>query len=70
MNPSVKLTAREREALDRIRARLEEQGLRVSNERFITALLRAASQLPEEELLRLISEGLQSTRADQDPKGK
>jgi hypothetical protein len=64
----VKLTSRERETLDRIRERLADQGFRISDEKFIVALLKAASQLPEEELVRLISEGLQSTQPKRDPK--
>jgi hypothetical protein len=68
VNRSVKLTARERETLERIRARLAEQGLRVSDEKFITALLKAASNLPGDDLMRLIAEGLQSAPADRDQK--
>jgi hypothetical protein len=70
LRSNLKLSVHERERLDQIRARLSEQGVNVSDEKFITALLRAASQLPEEELLRLISEGLQGVKTDQAPKRK
>jgi hypothetical protein len=69
MDRRVTLTANERDVLARIKARLAERGLKVSEEKFITALLKAASQLAEEDLIRLISEGLQGDQKDEDREG-
>jgi len=58
VDASLRLTRKERVALDRILHRLKEGGLQMSDEGFVLALLRAATQLPESALVKLIREGL------------
>lgn len=70
MDSKVKLTEQERELLSRIRDRLREQGVRVSDEKFILALLKAASQLPEEKLVELIRDSLSELGGESNPKPK
>jgi hypothetical protein len=55
---SATLTAAERELLDRVRARLGRHGLDVSDERLIAALLKAAAQLGQEDLVRLLGKAI------------
>lgn len=68
MSEGFKLTAEERRALDRIRERLTERGMTVSDQGFILALLRAAAQMPEDELLRTVREGLGSGESGAGPR--
>lgn len=63
-----KLTAKQRQALDNLKERLAEQGLRVSDDRIIVALLKAAASLPEGDLIKLIREGLSVSQPQDDPK--
>ena len=67
MNPNVKLSKQEQASLDRIRERLQEEGLRVSDERLILALLKAAVQLPGDALLALLKDGLSKVTPEHDP---
>jgi hypothetical protein len=66
MNP-VKLTDEEHQAIDRMRARLLGQGIRISEERIVVALLKAAAKLPEGDFAALIQEGLGTTKPEDDP---
>jgi hypothetical protein len=68
VDSKLKLSAKERKALDNIKERLTEQGLRVSDDRLILALLKAAASLPEGELFKLIQEGLTVSQPQDDPK--
>lgn len=68
MHDSTKLSRQEREALDELRKRLEKEGgLRISNEKFLMALLQAAAQLPEEDLLRLLKQGIEDSKLEGNP---
>ena len=63
----MKLTEEERKALDRILDRLRAEGLRLSDEKLVMALVKAAAQLPEEDLLRLLKESLSEADAGENP---
>ena len=67
MTTPLKLSDEERQAIDRMRIRLLEQGLRVSDEKFVLAILKAATKLPEGELMALIREGLSGITPTNDP---
>ncbi len=66
MGSQVRLTAEEQEVLERIRERLLEEGFRITNERLILALLKAVAQLPEDQLLQRIKEGLEGVDRSRD----
>lgn len=70
MKPEIRLTDQERQGLDRIKEKLAAQGIRLDDAKFILALLRAAAQLPEEDLVKLIKETLESGSADRNPGNK
>lgn len=69
MNPQIRLTPEELEALARIRERFTQEGLRMTDEKFVLIMLRAAAQLPEEELVRLLKQEMQGVRPEDDPPG-
>jgi hypothetical protein len=62
VDPSLKLTESERLALDRIRERLRDEGLKLTDEGLLIAVLQAAIQLPRADLLQLIRNGLEAGR--------
>jgi hypothetical protein len=68
MASDVKLTTKERAMLDRIRERLGKDGLRLSSERLMVALLKAAANLNEDDLTRLMREGLREDTTQNDTK--
>ena len=59
MGSQVRLTAEEQEVLERIRKRLLQEGFRITNERLLLALIKAIAQLPEDQLVSRIKEGLE-----------
>ncbi len=67
MEPTYRLSPAEADALARIRERLGLEGLRLSDDRFLVALLRAAADLPAPDLLKLVEEGLRGSGDCPDP---
>lgn len=59
----MKLSTQERETLDRVLESLRKQGIKVSDEKVLAALLKAAVQLPEERLLQLLKASLEDEAA-------
>jgi hypothetical protein len=62
----LKLSEPQLQALNRICDRLREQGLCIGNRELVLALLKAAAQLPEDELVNLIKDGIDIAEADDD----
>lgn len=62
----IRLKECDRKTMDRIKEELERQGLHISDEKFVAVMLNVAAQLPEEELIRLVKEGLNMDREDRE----
>lgn len=69
MADSVKLSPKERRALNRMLRRLKAQGVELSDDRFVLAVLTAATHLRDEDLLHLIRTGQRGKRRTREQRG-